>query len=639
MVGRGAAAVAGGGGAHAGAEAVAPRAGRCRAAGTGQRTDAQVALDHLQLGPVVAADAVQPVLVAQLIVHPVQAAWDAPGQGQADLGAEAGCQVQRVQHRIAAAAAQVQHAQVRVHFFEVGHRRDDTVLQDLDGDYVLHADAHGMAGEALGVGHHDVAGRVAEGVAQRDHLGRGAAAARRGVGLVRHEDGLAGHGVAVDAEAPLGRGHQVLHHLADVAGVQAGAVVGAIHGLAAQQLDDAPHAALTHRVLALHHQPAGAHAQDGAVAAPVEGQRGLIHPVVGGRGAQGQEAGAHPLHQIVAGDVVAAQHQHPAAAAAADPVLGDGDALRRAGAGRVDVSVGAARADVLGELAVAHAQDTEDEAAVEVVRLALHLLAQIADAAVDLVQGLQVAGVAAQVLQHGQLHPPVFPLIVVAELLSEAIAAREGAGKDHAGLVAQRFGQHPAVGQELASGGLAPGLHQRNARLAQRVQPGGKAVLGRNVQRLHQLGRHAVLLGQVELAGAAGQLEHLSRVGDDLEAARAVLRLDQAGDALVQDALAVALGDQIDELLAAQDAQGVVGVHQRLVGAWQAQAGAADHHRAQRRVVAVARLQVAGCGLHVGHGLLQHLSELTKRVRGQGRLRHDRFLGGSRGRLDNWLTG
>ncbi len=257
--------------------------------------------------------------------------------------------------------------------------------------------------------------------------------------------------------------------------VQPRAVEGAVGGLAAQQLDDAAHAALAHGVLALDHQGAGAHAQDRAVAAAVEGQRGLVHPVVGGRGAQGQEARADPLHQVVAGHVVAAQHDHPAAAAVADPVLGQGHALGRAGAGCVDVGVRAARADVLGELAVAHGQDAEDEAAVEVVGLALHLLAQVADAAVDLLQGLQVAGVVAQVLQHGHLHAPVLPGVVARELVGEAVAAGEGAGKDHAGLVAQRLGQQPAVGQVRARGGLAIGLHQGDAGLAQRVQAGGDA--------------------------------------------------------------------------------------------------------------------------------------------------------------------
>jgi hypothetical protein len=93
-------------------------------------------------------------------------------------------------------------------------------------------------------------------------------------------------------------------------------------GLAAQQLDDAAHAALAHRVLALDHQRTGAHAQDRAVAAAVEGQRGLFHLVVGGRGARGQEARADPAHQVLAGHVVGAEHDHAAAAAVADPVFG-----------------------------------------------------------------------------------------------------------------------------------------------------------------------------------------------------------------------------------------------------------------------------------------------------------------------------
>ncbi len=70
-----------------------------------------------------------------------------------------------VLNRVAAAAAQVQRAEVGVYFAEVGHGRDDAVLQNLDGDHVLDADAHGVAGEALGIGDDDAVGRFAEGVA------------------------------------------------------------------------------------------------------------------------------------------------------------------------------------------------------------------------------------------------------------------------------------------------------------------------------------------------------------------------------------------------------------------------------------------------------------------------------------------
>ena len=87
-------------------------------------------------------------------------------------------------HRVAAATAQIQRAEVGVYFAEVGHGRDDAVLQNLDGDHVLDADAHRMPGEALGVGDDNAVGGFAEGVAQGGDLGRGAAAAGRGERLV-----------------------------------------------------------------------------------------------------------------------------------------------------------------------------------------------------------------------------------------------------------------------------------------------------------------------------------------------------------------------------------------------------------------------------------------------------------------------
>ncbi len=108
-----------------------------------------------------------------------------------------------------------------------------------------------------------------------------------------------------------------------------------------------------------------------------------------------------------------------------------------------------------------------------------------------------------------------------------------------------------------------------------------------HVEGLDQLGRHAVLLSQVKRAGAAGQLDDLGRIGDGLETAAAVFALHHAGDALVDDQVAEALRDEIDELLAAQDAQGVVGVHHRLIRAGQTQPRAADYHRAKGRLIAV----------------------------------------------------
>ncbi len=67
----------------------------------------------------------------------------------------------------------------------------------------------------------------------------------------------------------------------------------------------------------------------------------------------------------------------------------------------------------------------------------------------------------------------------------------------------------------------------------------------------------------------------------------AVLALDEAGDPLLGHEPPLALRDELDELLSAQDALGVPGIHQRLVDAGQAEAGAADDNRPLGAVVAV----------------------------------------------------
>ena len=72
---------------------------------------------------------------------------------------------------IAAATAQIERPQIRINLTEIGHRWDDAVFQNLDGDHVLDADAHRVAGEALCVGHDDAVGRLAKGVTQGHDLG------------------------------------------------------------------------------------------------------------------------------------------------------------------------------------------------------------------------------------------------------------------------------------------------------------------------------------------------------------------------------------------------------------------------------------------------------------------------------------
>ena len=339
-----------------------------------------------------------------------------------------------------------------------------------------------------------------------------------------------------------------------------------------------------------------------------------------------EEARPDPLDQGVARDVVGGDHDHAPAAARPDPVLGEGDARRRRGAGHVDVGVRPAGADVLGELAVAHGEDAEQEAPVEGVGLLREERVDLGDPPRDLRAGARLPRRLEQLLELPLLRPPALERVVALRLVGEAVEAGEGAREDDARLVAQRLRQHPALGQVLAGGGLLPGLDERDPGLAQGVETRGHRELRRRVERLDELVGHAVLGAEVERAGAAGELDDVLRVVDRLEVPAAVRGLDELGDAPAGHPLAVALRDEVDELLAGQDARGVLRVHDRLVGAGQAEAGAADDDRAGRDVVAVVRpFRARGRGRGSREGRERRLEERAQLVERAGR------LGGSRG--------
>ena len=153
----------------------------------------------------------------------------------------------------------------------------------------------------------------------------------------------------------------------------------------------------------------------------------------------------------------------------------------------------------------------------------------------------------------------------------------------------------------FAGRGALVGLYQGDARLAQGINAGGHCQLAGHVEGFDKLARHAVLLGEVERAGAAGQFDDVGCVADCLEATAAVFALYQSGDLLVDHEVAEALGDEIDELLAAQDALGIVGGHHQLVDAGQAQAGAADDDRTKGRLVAIIDAPMGGLAVGLEH--------------------------------------
>ncbi len=116
---------------------------------------------------------------------------------------------------------------------------------------------------------------------------------------------------------------------------------------------------------------------------------------------------------------------------------------------------------------------------------------------------------------------------------------------------------------------------QRDAGIAQGVEANGNRELGDAVEGGAAVGGNAEFIFQIEGASAACQLDDIGDVVDGLEGWSAVVALDQAGDVLVEHGLAQARGDEIDELIAAQNA-GEIGVVENVVGSGQAQGSAGD---------------------------------------------------------------
>ena len=443
-----------------------------------------------------------------------------------------------------------------------------------------------MAREALHVGDHDAVGVLAEDLAQRVDLGGGAAAAGRRVGLVGDEHGLRRDVLPAHA-ARLGLLHELLHHPADVLHVEPGPVERGVRGHRPEHLADRREPALAGGLGALHHEAGGAHADDHAVTALVERQRRVLDHLVGRRRAGRQEAGADPAQHRVRGRVVGGHDQHPAAAPGADPVLRERDRLRRARAGGVDLGVRPARPDQLGELRVAHREDPEEEPAVERVRLLLELASEVVDAPLDLVEHHGIGAVVvehprAQRVERGQALAAHVIRGVPRHLVGHLLQAGEGRGEDHAGVVAQLVRKRPAVGELRARGGGLVAQHERDARVAERVDARGDRQLGVAPERGQPVLVDAELLDGVERAGAPGELDHVVEPVDRLERGAAVVALDQPRDVLVEHLAAQAARDHVDSLLAVEQARDV-GVVEQPLGAREPERRAGDDHRLGRR--------------------------------------------------------
>ncbi len=427
----------------------------------------------------------------------------------------------------------------------------------------------------------DLVGSVTEDTAQSVDLGRGTASARGRVGLVRNEDGMGRNLLAGNAMKRFGLGHQVFHHLADVLHIEARAVEGAVRGNCAEYFADGLNSPFPRGFGTFDDQAGGAHADDQAVAAAVKGSGGFFYYFVGGRGPAGKETGAEPFDGVVGGDVVGRDDDHAAAAAGTDPVFGQRHRLRGAGAGGIDLRVGATGADELGELGVAHGKSAEEEAAIEDVGLFLDGIAEVFGTAFDFLfeDGIAIAFRASskQAFQQAELLAAGVVGVVARHFIGEGITSGKGRGKDHAGVFAQRVRQGPPVLQLRALCGGLVAHDQRDTGVAQGIETHGNRQLGDSVEGGAAIGGNAEFNFQIECAAAARQLDDVSNVVDGFEGRSAVVAFDQAGDVLVEHGLAQTRGDEVDKLITAQDA-GEIRVIEDVVGSGQAQGGAGDDY-------------------------------------------------------------
>src|ERR1019366_5373842 len=93
----------------------------------------------------------------------------------------------------------------------------------------------------------------------------------------------------------------------------------------------------------------------------VKRNRGVFDLFIGGGRSAGQKTGAHPIDQIVGGDMIGRAEDHAAAPAGANPVLRQRDALCGSRAGGVDLRVGTASADEFGKLRMSRSEEHTSE--------------------------------------------------------------------------------------------------------------------------------------------------------------------------------------------------------------------------------------------------------------------------------------
>ena len=141
---------------------------------------------------------------------------------------------------------------------------------------------------------------------------------------------------------------------------------------------------------------------------------------------------------------------------------------------------------------------------------------------------------------------------VARHLVGHLLEAGERRGVDHPGVVAHLVRERPAVRELRALGRELVAQHERDARVAERVDAGGDRQLGVAPERGQPFVVDPELLGRIERARPRRELDHGLETVDRLERGAAVLALDQSRDVLVEHVAAQAARDHVDPLLAVE---------------------------------------------------------------------------------------
>ena len=137
---------------------------------------------------------------------------------------------------------------------------------------IFNADAHRMPREALGVGNQDLVRAFAKGRSERFDLRLSRTTACRRVGFMREEDRVRCHRMPVKTPRALHLTDESIDGLRHVFNVETGPVEGGIRHPGPEQFSIGLNATLRRFGVSLHHEGGGSHAEDQAVASPVERQ-------------------------------------------------------------------------------------------------------------------------------------------------------------------------------------------------------------------------------------------------------------------------------------------------------------------------------------------------------------------------------